>query len=484
MAYAFDNIMNLMQNDGGNEGDIFGGQSGEGQGQTGTGGLGTTTEGDLGPSGGGGAYAPATGQSTPETTSTGARNKLVQRNRDQASSPVDMGQITQNIGQAKDQIQNEANAYMQGATADYDQATGSIGRDVRSYVNTGLPGNPDTFNPYQDVNWMELYRNPASMVQDLSLETNTDMRDVDLLQNDAGLRELFRRQGDAEYRLGESALDAALLRGNQPFQLQRDDVLNSYRDLQRGKMDLQQNARQDAQSMRNEASNLYRQQVQNELRGVFSGLESEAIGNLGAFEGDMIRAEEQRRAELQKQAQAEIDRLIRSGTLPEDIIPHLRAGDNLNDYYEGNTRQLDYRDTLSGEQAGRFNRVLELLGAGGEVYGEGSMAGRSGAQALTGGFDQNRFIQDAIQRASLERDKASAAEAERQRAAQEEAARREANAASGTKRATTGEMEKVLEGVGKATSTATGAGVGSKSPGFLERLNPFPNIGQNFGRWV
>ena len=398
MAYAFDSIMDAMNGDdegSSSQSNITDGGQGSVTSEAGSGGV-----------SGGGSASP--GQTSSQQNSTGASNRIMSQNRDKAVAPVDVNRISDSVGQAKTNLQNEANSYIQGADDDYEAARGTVANDVRGYA--------DNANPKGD--WLNLFQSNPGYVDDIDLQTDTNIEDVNLLSNDAGISELFRRGADAEYSQGEAALDTALLRNNQDFNVERDGVLNSYKALQNQRNDVLADSRGQAQDLRTETAGLYKDDVRNFGQGLLSSYETNQRAEEKAFDDQLASLEAKRSGDLGSYAQNIIDQMKAND--PENALNnYYEAGDGLGDYYTagmgGDSTQ--WQDFIDDKEAGQFNNIMGLLGQGGDIRTAGQYAGQSAADNLGGGFDRNTFTDqmsgDAAGRAETARLDAGAAETAR-----------------------------------------------------------------------
>lgn len=414
MAFAFDRIMQAL--DGQQSSNVYGQKNEEGeQGQPGgASALSSSTEGDL--SGGGSSGGPSP-QVQPKVQTTAGTNQLMQRNRGRGTGPVDADRLKSSVSDARSNIQKEANAYVDSAAQPYQQSQDQIKEDMKTYAESG------------DTKYLDKMQKAPEYVRPIDLKTSTSIKDVDLLQNDAGIRELFRRGADAEYNVGQAALDAALLRQNQPFQLKRDEILNSYKQLQNEKNDITQNSQERAQKAANEAQANYAKNARGALEGLIGEYEGAVRSKEEAFDRALAEAETSRRAGLDSYAKAALDEIARNNP---DISPFLSNGsDPLDAYYQASDfdgSDTNWQDFIDEQDSGRFNRILGALGRGGDAPVPGQYAGKKAADLLNGGFSRDEFTRSALDRAGLARQKkvdADAAEAFRAKAAAD--AERQAN---------------------------------------------------------
>lgn len=379
MAYAFNRVMNLL--------DPESQMPNEQQAPQGS------TESADSSSAGGGQQAPQAqpGQQAQPQASAGARGRVMAKNVGKAQAPTDLNKVSTNIGQAKQNIQNEANAYMQSATQPYQS---NAGEEVQSYMK----------GENQDLG--SRLRAAPGLMEDIKL-SETKINDVDLLQNDAGIRELFRRSQGPEGTAGEAALDTALLRRNKDFDTKRSDVLGSYQDLLKERAGIEETSRSKAQEARVKAADAWKESVLGAAKGQVTSLDDMAKQREAEFDAQIAAAEEARRIQAYEAAQAYADQLAGGYSDPfmqEAIRNSFGAGtldQNILDPYEYykpsglSADQTDYTQFYGEPEAQQFERLMGLLG-GGETRMAGPYAGKSAKDVITGsGLDENA-LKDAI----------------------------------------------------------------------------------------
>lgn len=418
MAYAFDRIQQALS---GNESNVLapGGEEEGGQ-QPAQQSLALTSssEGDLSGGGSGGATPQ---QPAAQVQQTGGSSRVIQRNKDKAQGPVDVNRISSNIGDARSKIQSEANAYVSSASQPYQSDAGA---DARNYAEKG------------DANFLSRLNNKPGYVKDIELKTNTQDRDADLLQNDAGIRELYRRGADAEYNIGESALDAALLRQNQPFQLKRDAILNDYKQLKSEEAGIRQDSRAKAQKVQDDAYADWSSKAKIGLEGLLPEYERTVQSREADFDKRLQDAETARYGNIMSDASSALDEMRQNNP---DLAPYLQdgiVGSPLNSFYSKSTFDADdtnWQDFINDEDSAKFERILGALGRGAEAKVPGRYVGGDPNALLTGGFDRGAYQNAARSAATIARDdamqKQAVAEAAQKRIQDEIAAQEQAKVA-------------------------------------------------------
>jgi|GEM_PF-4809355 len=388
MAYAFNNIMGALGLTDNN--DIFNGEGnevGNGGPQGPSAGLQSSSEGDL--SGGGGSSAVPPGQ-VAAPVQKGSAGKIMQKNQGKAQAPTNLGAMTTRISDASAGLQGEANAYMSGVVKPFEKTNEEINSSVANFAQTG------------DQGLMNAYSQRPQALQGIKLNTDTNVRDVDLLKNDSGIKELFRRRGDAEYSQGEAALDSALLKGDQGFQLERDGVLNSYKAMLEEKSRIGgAGFREEAQAAQGGAYDTWRGRTGEALQGYVDNLQSVNEGEERAFDGRLLAAEEARRSGSFDDVQRFLDDMASNGNHSPGVAKAIRqalGGGTLdqtgllnpNDFYVPG-RGVDRTsadDFFDDGEALQFNNIMSLLGTPGQSAKiGGKLSGTNAADFLGGGLD-------------------------------------------------------------------------------------------------
>lgn len=394
MAYAFDKVMNSL------------GLTGEDENVT----TGTPAPMDSptsseGSTGGGEPQQPAQAPAQQNQTNS-ARAKVMQKNAQNVKAPTDVGKMQNQVQQARQGIQNEANAYYAGADDPYEVSNETLQKNIQNYAS----GNS------QDTSWLTAAKTAPSLVSNIDLKTDTGVKDLNLLQNDAGIQQLFRRGQDAEGTAGEAALDAALLRKNQDFQLTRDALTKDYQNLQNEKNDLILNAQGKAQDIRNKAQTDYANRI-NDIAGKELGqYDQHAKESEQKYYQGLDEAEKARRGNIQTEVQSVVDQFKKDH--PE-LASYVSAPTDVGQFYQsGNIRQPSsisagnedsWMNFMSGDDAAQFNRIMSILN-GGQTRQAGSMAGVSPSAGLSGGLDRNALAAQLLKTAEGERSKKKAAD--------------------------------------------------------------------------
>lgn len=392
MPYAFDETLNALG--------LTGQDGGQAPAPGGNAVL-SDAEGDISGAGGGqGAPKPVAQAATAPTA--GGKRAIMQRNEGKSQAPADLQKMNDSISGAKQSLQNEANSYVDRADDNYEMSDDQIKANVQGYAKGGM--SPDK------AAWLNYFNSAPEMAQPFKQETNTKVEDVDLLKNDSGIRELYRRGQDAEGTMGEAALDTALLRKNQDFNVKRDETVRSYRDLKEGEKEINSKARDEAQKRVNESAESYKNRVGKTAEGMLPGYDTSALERERQFDEALSKAEEDRRKALYDDAQAYLNRMADSGAYDDYTAKALRqamgegmlfnpnAIDPMQFYRAGKTANDTRADQFyTDQEASEWNNIMSLLGRGGTTRSAGQLAGMSNiGEFLGGGMDWNAFSDAAL----------------------------------------------------------------------------------------
>lgn len=391
MPYAFDETLNALG---------LTGQNQEGQNPGGNAVL-SDAEGDIGGGGQAGGAPKAATQATQAPTAGGKR-AIMQRNEGKSQAPADLQKMNTAVSGAKQSLQQEANAYVDSADDNYEMSDDQIKANVQGYAKGGV--SPDK------AQWLAYFQQGTpELAQPFKQQTSTKVEDVDLLKNDSGIRELYRRGQDAEGTMGEAALDTALLRRNQDFNVKRDETVRNYKDLKEGEKEVNANARQKAQERINATATDYKNRVGKTAEDMLPGYDTRALERERAFDERLGTLEQERQKSMYDEAQAFLSRMADSGQYDEYTAKALRQamGEGLlfnpntldpMQFYRGGkgADATDVSQFYTDEEAGEWNNLMSLLGKGGTTRAGGGLANTDAQQFLGGGMDWDRFSDAAL----------------------------------------------------------------------------------------
>lgn len=207
MAYAFNNLLSLTDENGPNQNNIFNGGTENAPGPD-TQGTATTS------TGGGAIDASSGGSSQSQVTSAKPESKPVTNSafqqiaqKNQSKTPDFVGSIKSGVDDSQKKIQQEADSYVQ---ANQPQVART---DYRTDVKKAAKGNDTYKQQLQDT----VSKGPAT-TKDFESSVDTDFGDVGLLQNKSGISDLLMKNiGGGEYGKRLARFDAGLLSGSRDF---------------------------------------------------------------------------------------------------------------------------------------------------------------------------------------------------------------------------------------------------------------------------
>lgn len=414
MAYAFNRIMDVMGR----------GRDDDGQNIFEPGGTdrirSASTEGSMTP--GGGATAPVPhGQAGPEDRAGSAtsRAKVFQRNQGRVQSPVDLSAAGQKIKDTGDQLQSRANAYVQSANVG--GVSDAQKKDIAGWVKTGNVGTshigaePMLPEPGEvqsarsgDKGWLNTFIHGPGRVEAYRNDVNTQMADVPMLGTDAGISALFRAQQGAEYNAGDAALDTALLRKNAAFNELRDQTLSQYGDLQRSAREIGGKATEEAQKLLEASHGMWRSDVDDILGGHLAGFEKTAKDREKAFDAALGKVSAADKAMYEKEAQALLAKLAKDPRYA-DLAKYMTSAyaPTIDKFYKPTTLTADktnWKDFVTADDAQGWNRILSLLGKGGDVPVAGQYGDAGADKYAKGTFDAKAYEAAVLKAAAAARD--------------------------------------------------------------------------------
>lgn len=363
----------------------------------------SSTEGEISGGPAGSSTPQVTAPQAQQTTSTpvaGGRAAVMKRNVGKSEAPADLGKMAGTVTGARQALQNEANTYLEAADDPDEQRLGQAGQAVKQYAETG-----------QKADWLDQL-NSKRYVSGPDLKTNTEVEDIGLLKNDAGIRELYRRQQDPEGTMGEAALDTALLRGNQEFGKTRDLLMKDYSGLQEERMKMPETLRTDAQARADATAEKLRKSVMGEAEGLASGYDTIAKQREAEFDAELQSLEAARAARMQEDAQAFLNEMAASGSYDPYVARALQQALGEGTMYNPDILDVSQfytpgmsADSTSFEQfygepeAQGFERIMSLLGKG-DTRMAGPYVGKKASDVLGGGLNKEALSQKALEYAA------------------------------------------------------------------------------------
>lgn len=411
MAYAYKAIDDLLaqgqpkQNIFASEGAPQAGQAGAPQDQ----GVKTSTEGEVSSE----PSSPTQKQASVDAGSPSQADKAaIKANAGKAGQPQAISNVQSQLQARDQQLQNEANKYVQQGRAAQDYSFG------KENTEKAIKGDQE-----QRQNLIGLLgRKNTNQVEEFK-PSDVNVADANLINTEAGLRNLVARGQGPQYTQGMAAFDAQALRRS-------PDFANLMKMIQGQQEDLRKKAQDYAGSKRKEVEDFGAQQLakaQDEAKG-YLGSEAAAIDAANQQEAD---AANKRLAELRTKGlgranyQALDDARMLLGRDLRQVDPKLAneiASAKVDPARFASIRD-DYAgsDFVSAPEAERFNAIMGLLG-------QGAVRGESGPLAPVYQYNQkalqNALLDQAKGSLSKKNEKAKAkAEAKAKKAAEAEAAR-------------------------------------------------------------
>lgn len=394
-----------------------------------------TTEGAL-PQGGasGGAPGPTAPQAPEQTPAS--RGRIFQANAGRVRSPVDLSAMGQQIEAAKGRIKDTADSYVSNAGSYYTgQLPGYVKDSIQGYAGLSdngadvmtssastpagglgsepfprMPGNDDSGawrdvnNPVSDASWIEAYTQGPGQVAEFAMPFQTDITNADLIATDAGLDELFRRQGGAEYSAGDAAFDRALLRKNAAFNALRDQTMSQNRDLDKLALSVGEDATKRAQEALKTSYGGWKGAVTGELEAAAKALEGRGGEREGQFDTNLMSQREKDKGKASKYAKDLVSKLRKENPeLSEQIKAAAGEGYDPLEFMsvDGLTdADTSWTDFLGDSEAKGFNNVMTLLGKGGPAVGKGQYLGANYGDFVTPNFDSASFADMLLNKAA------------------------------------------------------------------------------------
>ncbi len=353
MAYVFNTVNNQLEQQKAN---IFGGQPGAQQG-----GPGASSPMDSGagptPTSSGGTGAKPSG-SAPQTSSQQTQSTINKASRS-IQTPGAVSKIGGNLQSAQQKVQDEANAYTQGAqnksfNLEQGQLEAAASGDQAEMGNVGG----------------RLNQQMADRAEAFQPKTEYNLQDVADIQSNPGIKNMYRREVGPQYGRGESAFDAMLLQKNPEFQKTRAQLVQQQQaltsDVNKKKVDLSEGAQKsydenfarDTGDIRNRLGGI----GESQLDAARKYAEEVNARRAGIDIGQVAGSEEQQIAQSLQQeltGAGGTDTYARAGKLlsNKDLLDQINEQDFIRK--GGN---VGMEDVINEDQSSKFNRVMGLLG--------------------------------------------------------------------------------------------------------------------------
>jgi len=363
MAYAFSKIDEAVGAEPEKQ-DIFGGGMQEesgGQGAPlpmGSEMVKTTTEGEIGTTHIG---APESVKHTKDPGSS-AKAMALQANVGKTAAPEGLSDLRGRIDRNQALLQNRANEY----TQQYQQQASQKYDVTRPTLERAVSQGGEDFQRIQGI----MGRGMADMPDQFTGAEGLGVKGVDDLSTSAGLMRLASQGKGPRYTKGMSAFDVMLMQRDPTFLDTVSDIRIDERALERergslpGQLEAQaqqygqerfEAGREKARDFLTERESQLKAQNQAEADAYNDMLRNLDVGTLGGEESERIR----------KQVEGDLTQEYGSR-----IAPQLeQAQANIADYLTVDQPDYGYRQFVDQTEADQFNRIMGMLGEGGQAYG-------------------------------------------------------------------------------------------------------------------
>ena len=306
------------------------------------------------------------------------------------ANPAFAQRIGSDISTAEQGLQDEANKYVQGASANQ-----NLGDDI---YGKALTGDQSAFQGIQGLLGRKADAE-AQAYKSFAPETNTSNSDVESLRNSAGLGDLLRKEAGPALTQRELDLDRSVLERSPEFINIKNQLIGRQGALQNTAAGLQT-------SKTDEARKAYQASIQAAQEAAKGGLGSQQSGLQAEL--DRRAAEENAAREalrggggadyIAQQKQAAMDALGNDLTDPQGAKKYLAEalkGVDVNQFYNVGAN-VGGNDLMNQDEAGKFNIINQLLGTG-KIAQAG--AGPGERQGFKGGD-----FYDAVKHAASQKD--------------------------------------------------------------------------------
>jgi len=400
--------------------------------------MASSTQAALPASGGaGGAAEPAAAQGPQQTPAS--RGRLFAANAGRVGAPVDLSAMGQRIAGMRGKVQNEANTYVSAARKSYnaDDVDSRLAPSIDTFSGIGpgsdtgpesqialdhatdtpannLGGEPFPFpqgmdpdveaiykannNSVSDQSWTEAFQNGPGEVSNFVLPFSTNIADTDLIGTDAGIGELFRRGGGAEYTAGDAGFDTALLRRNAAFNALRDQTLQQDRDLQSYADTIDDTAKVEAQDALDASYGGWKDKVTGRLTGNLDVLKGRGGERETAFDDNLTSQAEKNLAKKFPKMSAEVLANLKKENPDWTWEEGAKSVDPSSYYDPGvlSTDKTNWNDFLGEQEAGGWNNVMNILGREGPAYSQGQYYDKNYGDYVNPEFDSSGYAEDLI----------------------------------------------------------------------------------------
>lgn len=408
MAYAFDKILNVMND----KINVFGQPQGQQGGQSQTQGQGnqgeqkTTTDGDVG-AGGGPGSSNGGASATVSNASNSNQAAFAAAQAQPKSSFKPFADIGQKLATNEKALQDEADSYVKTETGkqNYDVATSDI--DKAASGDTGLQSKVGGLVAQKTINPIAKFES----------KTSPYVSDIDKFKSEPGLTGYFRSQYGPSYSRGAAQFDIGRLQSDPEFFSGLRGLEGKQQDLvkkQEGFFDPEAGLEKQVSTTGNARLEASKKAAADYLAKIRGDLEGTNAGELKAYQDELQKLRDDAGYRASKVSAGMADPGIQTGIsqavaanqeLGKYLSPEAIAAFGLNpaDYAKLASGDVTADNFYDAGEANRFNAINAMLGVG----GAGKVAGAAPGELAS--FDKDRYLQDVIGRGSAANETANAA---------------------------------------------------------------------------
>lgn len=392
MAYAFNNVMNMMDKNKQQGSSSIPSQAQGLQKNMGTG------EGEM-------------GASNTATSSTKAPQDFTKSGATSAKTILDRNKNVQNVG-AENRVLGDAQSQYSGAlkqmqnqSEDYLKAQGETQKNLygtpdTSAVNKAVSGDQDSYSKVLGLMNAKPGKAGDFTASYKPLAANEYNRSQDLSNP-------LMSNSSSGYNRGMAALDSTILRRGDTQQRIQNQLGQMNTNLDKTRSDFQKSTQGTAQKSLEDTLANTQKSIRDMLSGSQSNVLNTATSRLGGLNAQVAKQAQDEKAKATSQLQADIQnrktqlqnalRTAAPGADTSSITNALKELDQLGGdtgrFIDLSTPQANISNALSGEEASQLNRISDLMGVSGDRYAPTELQ-RGGANVNKNAYDEimNRIL--------------------------------------------------------------------------------------------